>query len=204
MGKAVVDAVYDAALNEVINNADQAVVCTTEPADYTAATTDEGSGGVALGEVSISSTNFTGPADGDTSGRKLTLDSLSGVGVDVTGVAGHVALVDDGNSRLLMVDTYEETDVVGVDTGTDTITIDGDHTADIETDDYIRISGSTGNDGAYTVSSVSLNGSDTDVVVNESVSDSTADGICIYGAQHLSSGNSTDINGFDFEILDPT
>jgi len=204
MAKVIDDTVYDSALNDIISNADQVVLCEGEPADYTAATTDKGAGGVALGEVAVSSTNFTGPADGDTSGRKLTLDSLSGVSVDVTGTGDHLAIVDDGNSVLQMVDTYEQSDIVGVDTGTDTITIDGDHTADIEADDYVTIRGSTGNDGIYTVSSVSLNGSDTDVVLNESIGDSTADGICIYGAQHLSSGNSTDVNGFDFEIQDPS
>lgn len=202
MGKFVLDGVYDAALNEVIDNADKAVLCDQQPSSYSDATTDAGSGGNALGETT--SFTFTGPAAGDTSGRKLTLDSVSGVTVDVTGVAGHVALVDDGGSRLLMVDTYEESSITGVDTGTDTITIDGDHTGDLASGDDIRISGSTGNDGAYTVSSVSLNGSDTDITVNETIGDGTADGICIYGAQKLTSGNTTDINSFDFEIQDPT
>ena len=204
MPKVVDDTVYDAALDQVINNASQVVLCEGEPADYTEATTDKGSGGVALGEVAVDATNFDGPLDGDTSGRKITLTSLSGVSVDVTGAVDHFAITDDNNSILLLVDTAEQADIVGVDTGTDTITIDGDHTADIEADDYVTIRGGTANDGIYTVSSVSLNGSDTDITVNETIDDGTVAGICIYGAQHLTSGNSTDVNGFDFEIQDPS
>lgn len=112
MAKAVVDAVLDAALNEVINNADQVVVCNGEPATYADATTDSGSGGNALGESATGSADFTGPAAGDTSGRKYTYDGKTGIDVDVSATADHVAIIDDTNSRLLVVTTISNSQSV--------------------------------------------------------------------------------------------
>lgn len=103
------DQVMDAALDNVINNADQQVVCAGQPSTYADATTDSGSGGNALGEVAVASGDFT-KADGDTDGRKFTLASKD-VTIDVTGTADHVALVDDNNSVLLMVTTMSDTSV---------------------------------------------------------------------------------------------
>lgn len=200
MLKFVANNVLDAALNDLAT-ADKLVLCEGQPADYTDATTDKGSGGHALGENAVT---FTGPADGDTSGRKITADAISGITVDVTGVCDYQVLIDDGNSELLLAAPMAYSAITGVDTGTDTVTIDGDHTGDISTDDNVTIRESTGNDGLYTVSSVSLNGSDTDVVLNESIGDSTANGYMIYGATKLSSGNSIDTDAFDEEILDAT
>lgn len=111
MAKKVLDAVMDAALNEVINNADQVVICDGEPADYTDATTDSGSGGHALGEAAIGSGDFT-LADGDTSGRKYDYGGTTGITVDVDGQADHVAFVDDTNSRLLVVTTVSNSQQV--------------------------------------------------------------------------------------------
>jgi hypothetical protein len=110
MAKFVLDAVMDAALNEIIDNSDQLIICAGQPATYTDATTDEPSGN-ALGEVGITSSDFTGPSDGDTSGRKLTVNQQTGITVDVTGTADHVAIVDDSNSRLLLVTTISSQSV---------------------------------------------------------------------------------------------
>jgi hypothetical protein len=111
MAKFVLDAVLDTALNEIINNADQLVICSGQPATYADATTDDGSGGNALGETAIAGADFTGPADGDTNGRKLTVNQQTGITVDVTGTADHVAIVDDTNSRLLLVTTISSQSV---------------------------------------------------------------------------------------------
>ena len=111
MAKFVLDAVMDAALNEVINKADQLVICAGQPTTYSDATTDSGSGGNALGEVAITSADFTGPADGDASGRKLTVNQQTGITIDVTGTADHVAIVDDAGSRLLLVTTISSQSV---------------------------------------------------------------------------------------------
>lgn len=101
MAKKVDNSVLDAALNEIKNNCTRMVVCSGEPADYTAANTG---GGDNLGDVTMAGTDFT-VADGDTSGRKVTVASKSSVNVDVTGTATHVALLDVANTLLLYVTT---------------------------------------------------------------------------------------------------
>jgi len=66
--------------------------------------------------------------------------------------------------------------ITSVDTTADTVTIAGDYTAYLSTDETIKIVGSTGNDGTYTVASVSLSSGDTVIAVDEAIGDSTADG----------------------------
>lgn len=55
-------------------------------------------------------------------------------------------------------------------------TVAGDQTATILAGQKIRVTGSTGNDGLYTVVSATLAGPDTEIVVEEVVADATADG----------------------------
>lgn len=117
MAKFLADAVLDAALDE-LETADQLVICEGEPATYAAATTDQGAGGDALGEIAIDSSDFT-KADGDTSGRKTTVAQQTGVAIDVTSAgADHIALVDDGASRLLAVTTCTSQAVTSGNTAT--------------------------------------------------------------------------------------
>ena len=104
MAKSVNDDVLDAALDEIINNADTRVACEGEPSTYADATTDKGNGGNALGETTITAGDFS-KSDGDTSGRKLTVPQQTGVSVDVDGTVDHEAIVDDTQSRLLHVTT---------------------------------------------------------------------------------------------------
>jgi len=111
MAKFVTDTIMDQALNYLKNNADQVVLCEGEPADYSAATTDKGSGGDALGETTVGTADFT-LADGDTSGRKVTVAAQSGVSVDVDGTADHIAIVDDTNTELLLVSTISNSQSV--------------------------------------------------------------------------------------------
>ena len=86
------DLMLDAALDYISDNVAQIVLCDGQPADYADATTDSGSGGVALGEDALISTDFGAIADA-TSGRKLTVPQQADVDVDVTSTATHVALV---------------------------------------------------------------------------------------------------------------
>jgi len=111
MASKVSDDVIDAALNLIINNAGTRVACSAEPTDYSDATTDDGNGGVRIGSTAISAGDFTGPADGDTSGRKVTVPQQTGVSVNVSGDVTHEAIVDDNNSRLLHVTTVPTTSV---------------------------------------------------------------------------------------------
>lgn len=68
-------------------------------------------------------------------------------------------------------------DVVGVNQGTKTFTISGDHTSTLQVSNKIAVMRSTGNDGDYTIDVVSLNGSDTDVQVLEVIPSATVDGV---------------------------
>lgn len=100
MAKIVHDDVLDGALNIIKNNATRICVCSTQPTTYTEAITT-----YKLAIKTITSADFTGPANGDTSGRKLTSNAQSGITVDASGTAAHIALCDSANSKLLYVTT---------------------------------------------------------------------------------------------------
>ncbi len=106
--KSVHDDVLDAALNIVKNNAVTLCLCSAQPLTRTEAfTTYE------LAKKTITSSDYTGPADGDVSGRKLTVNAETNVTVDNSGTATHVALVD--TTRLLYVTTCTSKAVVAAD-----------------------------------------------------------------------------------------
>jgi len=73
------------------------------------------------------------------------------------------------------VPNYKES-ITGVSTTNDTVTISGDYTAYLSQGEEIKIVGSTGNDGTYTVASTSLSSGDTVISVDQTIGDSTADG----------------------------
>ena len=97
MGKTVLDAVLDAALNETKSNANQIHVCATEPTTRTAAVTTNqlASGALVTGDFTL--------ANGDTSGRKSTCAAQAGLTIDNTGTGDHIAVTDA--TRLLIVTT---------------------------------------------------------------------------------------------------
>lgn len=200
MAKWLNDLVHDALLDKIAT-ADQLVLCEGQPASYADATTDKGAGGNALGETALDGGDFA-KANGDVSGRKITIAQKTGIPADVSGDWDHVALVDDALSLLLLVTPLAYAAILAVDTATDTITIEGDVTAQLASGDRITIRGSTGNDGGWTVDSVALSGSDTDVTVTGDITDATADGICIHGAQQVTAGNSVTSNAFAHESRD--
>lgn len=97
MAKSVHNDVLDGAF-DVLDQADLMTVCNAEPTTRTEAVTT-----FKLADVAMTpNTDFT-KADGDTSGRKCTVAAKSGVTVDSSGTATHVALVDA--TRLLYVTT---------------------------------------------------------------------------------------------------
>ena len=87
MAKLVDDTVLDGALNIIKNNVTAISVCSTQPTTRTEAITT-----YMLATKTISSTDCTGPANGDTSGRKLTLNQNATVSITNSGTAAHVAL----------------------------------------------------------------------------------------------------------------
>jgi hypothetical protein len=95
MAKAISDDVLDAALAELAT-ATRQVVCSDEPADFA------GIAAVALADVTLTAGDGNGDytiADGDASGRKLTIAQQADVPIDASGTATHVTY-DDGTTLL--------------------------------------------------------------------------------------------------------
>jgi len=93
------DAAADAYLNNIKTLAEKLVLCDGEPATYTAAQTDHATGD-RLGEVAVATGDFT-LADGDVTGRKITVAQKTGIPITVTGSWSHWALVDVTNTALI-------------------------------------------------------------------------------------------------------
>lgn len=112
MGKLVHDDVLDGALNIIKNNCTRVTICSTQPTTYT-----EGNATYALADVTVDSSDFT-VANGDTNGRKITLAQQTGVSVDTSGTAQHIAFLDVSNSKLLYVTTCTSQAVTSGNTAT--------------------------------------------------------------------------------------
>lgn len=100
MAKFCHDDVMDAMLDEILNNCTRVTLCSSQPTTYA-----EANATYALADVTVDSSDFT-KANGDTSGRKVTVGAQSGVTVDTSGTSTHVALLDVANSKLLYVTTH--------------------------------------------------------------------------------------------------
>lgn len=97
MAKAVADAVLDAALDKIATGI-RLVVCSAEPANFA------GIAAVALADVTLTAGDGNGDftiADGDASGRKVTVSQQTDIPIDTTGTATHV-VIDDGTTLLLV------------------------------------------------------------------------------------------------------
>lgn len=115
MGKATPDAVLDQMLDYIADNADVLHVCTTEPANYA------GIAAVELANVALTVGDGNGDytvANGDSSGRKLTIAQQADIDIDTSGTAQHIAL-SNGSDTLYYVTTC--TSQALVDTGTVTV-----------------------------------------------------------------------------------
>ncbi len=97
MAKVAPDAMIDAAL-DYIAACDLMIACSAEPSSYADATT-----GVDLADVAMAGGDFT--KANDTSGRKVTMGAKSGVAIDHTGTATHIALCKVGDTTLRYVTT---------------------------------------------------------------------------------------------------
>lgn len=117
MAKFVHDDVMDNGLS-VFATADKLIICEGQPTTYTQATTLKSGGGKRLAQQTIDSGDFTGPADGDSSGRKITVNQQTGITIEESGTADHVALVDDGASKLIAVTTMTSQAVTAANTAT--------------------------------------------------------------------------------------
>lgn len=82
--------------------------------------------------------------------------------------------------------------ITGGNQGNQEFIVTGDQTAWIEVGDTVRVTGSTGNDGFYTVATAVLIGTDTTVTVNEAIPSATFDGTLEFGFGYVNVFWSTD------------
>lgn len=91
--------VLDAALNAIKTNAGRMVACSALPTTFTEANVT-----YALADVTIDSSDFTGPAAGSSGGsRKVTVAAQADVTIDASDTAINVAILDVTNSKILHV-----------------------------------------------------------------------------------------------------
>ena len=88
------DDVLDGALAIISSLTENLYITSQEAVDYTGAQTTYKLGTKA-------SPGFTGPAAGDATGRKTTIDAITDGTVDATGTASHWALCDNSATKLL-------------------------------------------------------------------------------------------------------
>lgn len=99
MAKYQNDLMLDSALDWIRARVTQMTACNAQPTTYTQAVTT-----YKLADVPMTSTGLT-VGNGDSSGRKIAVAAKSGVTVDLTGSANHVALAGSTGSVLLYVTT---------------------------------------------------------------------------------------------------
>ncbi len=97
MAKFASNDVLEGSLN-VVKTATRMVAVAGQPATYAAADTGR------LAEAALTGGDYA-VADGDISGRKVTVAAKTGLTVIAAGTADHVALLDGVNSKLLYVTT---------------------------------------------------------------------------------------------------
>lgn len=98
MSKWCNDNMIDAALNYIKNNSTLYTVCNAMPTTYAEAAVT-----YKLADTVITSSDFTGPANGDVSGRKVTINEKNNVLVDSSGIAAFLALCKASSGELLYV-----------------------------------------------------------------------------------------------------
>ncbi len=198
--KFLADGAADADL-DWLADVDVVNICEAMPASFAEATTAKGSGGKKLGS---SSPGTMTKADGDTSGRKLTMGAISNAPISVTGVADYAAGTKSSGSVLKWVLPLSNAPIVGVNQGAKQITVTGDVSAICTAGKVITVRGSSGNDGIYTVSSSTYSNPNTTITVQEAIPSATADGIVVHGAASVNGGGTVSLTALKIdEVRDP-
>ena len=123
MAKFISDTVLDILLDYIKTNGDKLAVCSTQPATY-----NELISTYMLALHDMTSGDYT-LADGDVSGRKLTVAAQSAVTITNSGTAQHLAIGKSSATQdVLLVTTL---------TPNQALTSGGGNTVDIPTFDYI-------------------------------------------------------------------
>ena len=115
MSKYVPDTTLNAFLNVIASAGTKIHLCSTQPTNYT-----EANATYSLGSLTMTAGSGNGDyllADGDVSGRKLTILQQTGISVTATGSAQHVAITD-GASVLYAVTTLTAQTVTSGNTAT--------------------------------------------------------------------------------------
>jgi len=96
MSALIADKVLDEALNYIKDYTENLYICNNLPTTFA-----EASSTYKLGVKA--NPGFTGPANGDTSGRKLTVNAITDGTITGSGTIYYIALTDDSLSDLLLV-----------------------------------------------------------------------------------------------------
>lgn len=167
-------------------NGDGYTLAAAKESRFRAAKADQDSENVSLGDgdsETIIKEVDTGVLEGITADNvRVFIDDAPDTGGagsrrEITG-ALYGGASNSGKQKDKQLSINQSFSIAGVDTGTDTFSIPGQQTGYIQSGDNLRVTGSTGNDGDYTVATVNYDsGNDeTDLGVNETVDDSNADG----------------------------
>lgn len=116
MAKLIPDAKLDEMLGTIADQCTRVTICSTQPTTYT-----EANATYALADVTVTAGAGNGDftiGNGDTNGRKLTLLQQTGVTVDTSGTAAHIALLDVAGTELLAVTTCTSQSVTSGNTAT--------------------------------------------------------------------------------------
>lgn len=100
MSKAVHDDVLDAALDLLKQNGTRLTLTSQQPTTFT-----EADDTYKLADVTVDSSDYT-IANGDVSGRKVTIGAQAAVDIDATGTSNHLNILDVANSKLLYTTTH--------------------------------------------------------------------------------------------------
>jgi hypothetical protein len=101
MGKRIHDDVMDTALDDIADNGDILHICSAEPANYA------GIAAISLGSTAITTGDGGGDytiANGDTSGRKLTL-GVQTITPSGSGNVTHLVIADVGGTAIKAITT---------------------------------------------------------------------------------------------------
>jgi len=124
------------------------------------------------GPTTLATFDLGDPAFGSASSGTATANAISNATAGASGTADKYEAKDADGNLVWSGEVGESTSITGVDTGANTVDVGTDLTGDVEPGDLIRISGSTGNDGVYTVDDITS----TTITTVESITDATADG----------------------------
>jgi len=104
MAKYVSDLILDNGLAYLKANGTEEYLCTSQPGDRAAAIA-----AAVASKTDLGTGDFTGPADGSVSGRKMTVNAQAGLTASATGTATHIAICT--GTTLLLVTTVTSQEV---------------------------------------------------------------------------------------------